>query len=282
MSDFTYLQFVVAFVVPPALALAVAVFAAGGERGHAAGIALLASVALAYTTPWDNYLVAKGVWRYGDGVVTARIWHAPVGEYLFVLLQTLVAGLWFARVAAAGEPATGGATPAGDRFLPDGDRPAAAPAHDPDVRGLVRTVLERPVRGSLAGAGAWTGVALGGLALLGVPDWYYLGAILAWAGPVLALQWAYGGRYLYRRRRRCAVAVLGPTLYLAVVDRIAIDAGLWRLSPAHTSGLTVFGLPIEEGAFFLLTNLMLAQGFLLFFRVTDRWRRTPASADEWG
>lgn len=58
----------------------------------AVGLAML--LALLYTTPWDNYLVATGVWYYDP----ARVWHAVIGyvpleEYLFFILQPILAGL---------------------------------------------------------------------------------------------------------------------------------------------------------------------------------------------
>ncbi len=58
-------------------------------------------VALAYTTPWDNYLVATGVWYYDP----ARVWnivlgYVPLEEYLFFVLQVTLTGLitlWLIR-----------------------------------------------------------------------------------------------------------------------------------------------------------------------------------------
>lgn len=51
-------------------------------------------IALVYTTPWDNYLVATGVWHYDP----ARVWNiilgwVPLEEYMFFVLQTLFTGL---------------------------------------------------------------------------------------------------------------------------------------------------------------------------------------------
>jgi lycopene cyclase domain-containing protein len=53
-----------------------------------------AIIALVYTTPWDNYLVATGVWHYDP----ARIWgivlgYVPLEEYLFFVLQTMLGAL---------------------------------------------------------------------------------------------------------------------------------------------------------------------------------------------
>jgi lycopene cyclase domain-containing protein len=99
-----------------------------------------------------------------------------------------------------------------------------------------------------------------------------MGAILAWGGPVLALQWAVGWPFLLACWRLVIVATLVPATYFATADRIAIDAGIWRISSDLTTGLTVGGLPIEEGAFFLVTTLFVVQGLVLYPWVIERWR----------
>ena len=51
-------------------------------------------VAVLYTTPWDNYLVATGVWWYDPHLVAGLVlgW-VPIEEYTFFILQTLAMGL---------------------------------------------------------------------------------------------------------------------------------------------------------------------------------------------
>lgn len=62
----TYLQFHLVFLLPPLLLLG-ALTRRAARRGELprfglAALALHALVAFLYTTPWDNYLVARGVW----------------------------------------------------------------------------------------------------------------------------------------------------------------------------------------------------------------------------
>ena len=46
-------------------------------------------LALIYTTPWDNYLVANRVWWYDPALVTGiTLAWVPLEEYAFFLLQT--------------------------------------------------------------------------------------------------------------------------------------------------------------------------------------------------
>jgi len=53
----------------------------------------------------------------------------------------------------------------------------------------------------------------------------YLGLILVWAGPVLALQWAVGANQLWLRNA-LTIGTLIPTLYLWSADRVAIAQGI--------------------------------------------------------
>ena len=248
----TYLEFLALFVCLPLLALvAAAVVRSVRNRGgaddspserapgpvQAGGLALIAALALIYTTPWDSYLVTRGVWEYGDGTVATRIWAVPLGEYLFIVGQSLLVGLW--------------------TFQRDGF-----------VDGTVgHSWLDR-----LLGVAAGFAVSVVGTVLLvGPTPALYLGSILLWAGPVLALQWGVGWRYLLSIRRRVVVMVAVPTLYLSTIDRLAIEYGIWTLTPEYTTGLTVAGLPLEEGLFFLTTSLFVVQALVLLRWVMARW-----------
>lgn len=245
----TYLQFHLLFLAPPLLALAAAVrlrsaTPAGAARvwgcdARAVGIALMAAVAVLYTTPWDNYLVSVGAWGYGEGRVLLRAGHVPLGEYLFFVLQPVLAGLWLYRLPAEVGPLDISITPA-----------------------------QRALGAGLGGA-----VSLSGWWLAATDATFYLGALFVWAGPVLSLQWGFGWTYLAERRRTVLLAVAVPTLYLWVVDRVAIANGVWFLSGRYTTGYAVpgLGLPVEEAAFFALTNLFVVQGLVLWEPVARRW-----------
>lgn len=241
-STFTYLDFHAVFLAPVLVVLVVALFRYRPVRRRewvvirVVGVTILTIVAIVYTTPWDNFLIAQGVWSYGADTVSATIWLAPVEEYLFMLLQPIVVAGWLF-------------------LLPNEETIATV-----SISWRDRTV------GALAGVV----ITLAGLALLRGQT-YYLGAILAWAGPVLALQWGFGWPYLWARRRLVALAVSVPTLYFWVADRIALWLGVWRISPTHTTGLAIVGLPLEEAMFFVVTNLFVVQGLVLFLWVAERW-----------
>jgi len=68
-------------------------------RRELIGLILLPVLAVIWTTPWDNYLVASGVWRYDPTKVwNAVLGYVPLEEYLFFVLQSL--GVGFPMVQA--------------------------------------------------------------------------------------------------------------------------------------------------------------------------------------
>jgi lycopene cyclase domain-containing protein len=89
----TYAQFLVSFLVPPILLLSWWL-RRRLSRQFVLALALLAVVALIYTTPWDAYLIASGVWRYPAGrVLGVHIARVPIEECTFYVLQVAVTGL---------------------------------------------------------------------------------------------------------------------------------------------------------------------------------------------
>lgn len=91
----------------------------------------------------------------------------------------------------------------------------------------------------------------------------YLMYELAWALPVIAVQWAAAWRELWRWRRLLVVAVLLSTVYLGACDAFALGHGIWRVDPARVLGVYAGALPLEELVFYFVTNIMAAQGFVM-------------------
>jgi lycopene cyclase domain-containing protein len=276
MTTLTYLQFHLVFLGVPLLLLAAATargvtLRVGGTRGgatpqvrvagrsldaRAVGGVVMCVLALVYTTPWDSYLIQQGAWGYGEGAVLARFLAVPLGEYLFFVLQPVLTALWLYLLPAGPVAAT-------SAMRADGGTAR--------LRGRDRSSITVGQRALGAGGGGL--VALAGWLVLGGEGGFYLGTLLLWSAPVLSIQWAFDWPYLWARRRVVAVGVAVPTLYLWLADTVALALGIWELSPVLTTGAVVplLGLPVEEAVFFLLTNLFLVQGLVLWLRVADRW-----------
>ena len=84
-----YSKFLLVFVAPIALVSGILALPRMNKREWFA-VLMLPALAAAWTTPWDNYLVAKGVWSYDRKKVWGVILgYVPLEEYVFFVLQTL-------------------------------------------------------------------------------------------------------------------------------------------------------------------------------------------------
>lgn len=197
---------------------------------------ILSGLALIYTTPWDNYLVANGVWWYDpDLVLDIIIGWVPLEEYLFFILQPILGGLLLLVVLS--------------RLESDEEEPIK-----PHIRKITVSI-----------AIVFWLVSLG-LLIFGPRTGTYLGLELAWALPVMILQLAFGADILWKHRRVLVPVILGLTVYLSLADSFAIQSGVWTIDPDQSLGLMLGDvLPIEEFVFFLVTNIMVGFGFVLIW-----------------
>jgi lycopene cyclase domain-containing protein len=246
----TYLEFHLVFILPVLAVLAWPAHLASrrlGSRGRWAPFAV-AALAFVYTTPWDNYLVWRGVWGYSPGRVLGTLGYVPYEEYAFFLLQPVLTG-FFTMVLL-------------------------------DRAGAMERVASPRGRAGWARTLRWGSLAVGalltllGAALLTRDSGTYMGLILVWACPMLALMGYATADGAVRVARPLLLGMGLPTLYLWVADRIAIGAGTWVISDRFTLGLDPLGLPLEEATFFLVTNVLVVLGLLLF--LVPGWPGAPA------
>lgn len=250
----TYMLFLVIFLFTPIALLG------WWQRRRLTGfqirlMALMSLVALIYTTPWDNYLVATQVWWYDPALVTGITFGwVPLEEYMFFLLQPFLSGLILFWLSGR---LTG-----------------------PNSTAPLRAVWRRAVLG--VGIAVWLGVV--GLLMFGPASTTYLSLTLGWALPPILFQLWFGLEILWRRRRLVGAAITVSTLYLSAADALAISAGTWTISPEQTLKLYLGGiLPLEEFLFFLVTNILLVFGMVLFrapesqVRVSARFRQKLVS-----
>ncbi|MEV5837450.1 lycopene cyclase domain-containing protein [Nocardia sp. NPDC052112] len=235
----TYLQFLAIFVPPPLIGvLAVTRYTlrqSDRHRPYHVGLpvlALLVLVAWVWTTPWDSWIIHVGVWTYPAGRVVATLARVPFEEYLFMAGQTCLVGLWTLWQSSR-------------------------------VDGLV-PAKDYGARQRVAAAVAWSAAAGAGV-LVTVTNSHglYLGSMLVWFGPPLALQSAVGADLLRTWRAVRLRSLLPVVGYLWVADRIAIAAGIWHISADYTVGITILGLPVEEAVFFAVTSLLVVNGLVL-------------------
>lgn len=94
----------------------------------------------------------------------------------------------------------------------------------------------------------------------------YTGLILVWAGPVLLMLWSLAYQFILGLPlSNTALPIWLPTLYLWVVDTLALRRGTWVISEGTKHGIHLWeGLEIEEAIFFLATNTLIVFGLVAF------------------
>jgi lycopene beta-cyclase len=235
----TYLNFHLFFNLP---FLLVALFLAGSGFWVtpvllAAGAVLV--LVMIFTTPWDNYAVAQGIWGFPRERFSFKVWHLPVEEYAFFIIESVqVMLLCFWLLSLFPELQSG-------------------------------TAL------ALTHAAVMIGVALILLIWLGLGYWgrervhsgsrgHYAWHLLFWFGPVIILQWVIAGEVIFPRWSIILTATAIVGTYLSIADYIAIDKGIWHFDEKQITGVKLGKkMPWEEAAFFYLTALLVAQSFVI-------------------
>ncbi|KAL7779160.1 hypothetical protein CFE70_008663 [Pyrenophora teres f. teres 0-1] len=206
-------------------------------------VGYLVFVAVVSTIPWDSYLIRTGIWSYPSHVIIGpKLYDIPLEEVFFFIIQTYNTSLLYLLLS----------------------RPTFQPVYLKTERGTAQRQW-RYMR--LAGqvfflaliAWGWRCIRRGGLGT-------YTGLILVWAGPFLLMLWTLAYQFILALPlTNTALPIFLPTLYLWVVDTLALRRGTWVISTGTKYGLNLWdGLEIEEAVFFLATNVLIVFGQLAF------------------
>jgi len=209
----------------------------GFRNGRTVWVAIGIHVLLAviYTTPWDNYLVATGVWYYNPDLVTGIVLgYVPIEEYTFFVVETVLAGLWWWFLVRRLPPPT-------NEFKPN--------------KRLIQISTGLLIL-------VWMVSTY--LFFFGNETWTYLSIILFWALPAILPQLLFGADILWHYRKLFFWAIMVPGMYLSLMDIVALSDTTWSISKSQTTGILFFGiLPLEEVVFFFITNVLITFGMTL-------------------
>ncbi|KAK6086566.1 squalene/phytoene synthase [Seiridium cupressi] len=206
----------------------------------------LALIVIAFTAtlPWDSYLIHHGVWTYPpDAIIGLRLFAVPAEELFFFVVQTYITSMLYIMF---NKPVLHA------QYLTN--KLDASP-----VAKIVRLVGQVILAAS---------TAIGALLIIKGGEGTYLGLILAWASPFALLTWTFSGYFLIRLPTVCVAApIILPTIYLWVVDELALGRGTWAIESGTKLGWRLFGsLELEEAVFFLVTNALIVFGLAAFDR----------------
>ncbi|KAK4189789.1 Phytoene synthase/Lycopene cyclase [Podospora australis] len=212
------------------------------HRTHFLQITSLVVLSFVATLPWDSYLIRNKIWSYPpDTIIGPRLYGIPMEELFFFVIQTYITSLFYIILS----------------------KPLFHPLYLQNQRNPPRWIA----RGKLIGQGILIALTLYGAHLVraGGPG-TYLGLIMAWAFPFALLTFTVAGRFILSLPLpSTALPVLLPTIYLWLVDELALGRGTWAIESGTKLGFCLFGvLEIEEATFFLATNLLIVFGLAVF------------------
>ncbi|KAL8842080.1 MAG: hypothetical protein Q9170_000684 [Blastenia crenularia] len=206
--------------------------------------ALLLTIAVISTTPWDSYLIRRQIWTYpSDAIVGPTLFRIPAEEVFFFIIQTYNTSLLYLLASV----------------------PTFHPIHLCGELSLTRSKWLKRWK--------WIGVSLlvaamltgAGLVVKG-GEGLYLGLIIVWAGPFILLLWSLSFQLLLGLPiSNTILPILMPTLYLWIVDTLALRRGTWVIESGTKLGWHLWdGLDVEEAFFFLVTNTLIVFGLVAF------------------
>lgn len=227
------------YTIPPGIALTI-LYRPFLNRIDLYKIAFLIAIAVVSTIPWDSYLIRRKIWTYPPRVIIGpTLFSIPAEEVFFFVIQTYNTTLLYLLC----------------------NKPVFHPSY------LARK--SRDAAGFYCNVGQ---VILGGCVLAGGflvwrgNEGTYLGLILVWAGPFALLLWSLSSDFLISLPYTSTIVPIAlPTLYLWVVDTLALRRGTWTIESGTKLGIHLWdGLEIEEAVFFLATNTLIVFGQVAF------------------
>ncbi|KAL6240794.1 hypothetical protein RBB50_012358 [Rhinocladiella similis] len=229
------------YTIPIAIALTI-ILGPLFTRRDVYKILFLQVVAVSYTIPWDSYLIRTKVWTYpADVIIGPKLLDIPAEELFFFVIQTYITTCLQILLSKSILTAT---------YL----RNEADPL-DPSGAALLPWKRAGQVILTLASV---VPILLRG----GNTEGTYMRLILGWAAPVMLMLWTFSYQLLLLLPwTKTWLIIALPTLYLWVVDTLALRRGTWSIELGTKLGIHVWPhLEIEEAVFFLITNTLVVWG----------------------
>ncbi|KAK2048628.1 Phytoene synthase [Colletotrichum somersetense] len=202
----------------------------------------IVTIAFVATIPWDSYLIRTSIWTYPpDAVLGPTLYDIPVEELFFFIIQTYITAQLYIIL----------------------NKPVLHAQYLNSPATLPQWIKSGKLAGQLALFGS---VLLGTWLIAKEGEGTYLGLILVWACTFALFTWTITAHFLLALPLACTVLpILLPTVYLWIVDEMALGRGTWAIESGTKLELQLFGsLDIEEATFFLVTNMLIVFGIAAF------------------
>ena len=253
----TYLEYLLFFIILPSLCIFGSSFILRKNYqkknsiiANVVSFSILSLIALIYTTPWDNYLVANGIWYYDSGKILGIILgNVPFEEYSYFILETLLVSL-IVTVAIQLD------------FI---KFPETISFNLTKSKFIILSILSI----------AWIICFLSFFNRF--HSMLYMNLLLLWGIPPIFFQTLIGWDLIRYNKKTITLAILILGSYLSVTDFIAINQGIWTINPSFTVGIVFLMLPLEEVMFFFITVILIIFGYIQFWFYIEHYFTVKAS-----
>ncbi len=231
-TTYTYLKLHLFLLIPTLLLMFIPPFPlsnapdAAMRHGRFLIPPMLISLAFVFSAPWENYLGSKGVLLFNASAVTGVLGYIPYEEYFWWVDHPLLATFWvmsiwrYKPVSKTGNP----------RFL-------------------FRTFA---VLTCLA-------ITYLGYILYDTGSNLYVSVTLMFVFPVMTIQYLLIGHLLLEHPHEWLLGTLFPSVHTILVDRFALQVGIWEISKERSTGIAVYGFLLEHLLAYSLTSAIAVQ-----------------------
>jgi len=212
-------------------------------------IIFLVTIAVVSTIPWDSYLIRTKIWTYPpNAIIGPTLFNIPAEEVFFFVIQTYTTSLLYLILSKATFHSI---------FLRS-ERKGGYPGGPTNKRWPFYKYAGQLFFATAIGVAWYLFNAAG--------EGTYMGLIVGWAFPFLLFLWTMGYQLLVGLPwTNTVLPVLIPTVYLWIVDTLALRRGTWVIESGTKFGIHLWpGLEIEEAFFFLVTNTLIVFGMVAF------------------
>ena len=105
----------------------------------------------------------------------------------------------------------------------------------------------------------------------GIKPMFYIDLLLLWGIPPILFQILIGWDLIKQNLSTIILTIFSLGFYLSLTDFIAIQQGIWTISPLFTTGLNLASLPLEEVIFFYITIILIVFGYIQFYYFFHRF-----------
>ncbi|TDZ34148.1 Bifunctional lycopene cyclase/phytoene synthase [Colletotrichum spinosum] len=218
----------------------------------------IVTIAFVATIPWDSYLIQTGIWSYPpDAVLGPTLYDIPIEELFFFIIQTYITAQLYIVL----------------------NKPVLHAKYLNSPTTVPQWIKHGKIVGQVALAAS---VGLGAYLIAKEGEGTYMGLILVWACTFALFTWTITAHLLLALPLACtALPIIAPTVYLWVVDELALGRGTWAIESGTKLEFKLFGdLEIEEATFFLVTNMLIVFGVAAFDKAVAVCDAFPDKFDE--